>query len=95
MSRIRYHEAAEEELLTEIGYLEERARGLGRRFIGEVQRSEAQIVQFPYSAQEILPGIRKCVLRRFRYSLIYSIEPDGALILAVAHHSRRPTERYL
>jgi hypothetical protein len=31
---IRYHEAAEAELLEEIGYLELRAKGLGRRFFG-------------------------------------------------------------
>jgi len=34
---VRYHEAAEEELLHEIGYLELRAEGLGRRFFAEVR----------------------------------------------------------
>lgn len=33
--RVKYHEAAEEELLREIGYLELRAKGLGRRFFAE------------------------------------------------------------
>jgi hypothetical protein len=37
---VKYHEAAEEELLHEIGYLELRANGLGRRFFAEVQRAE-------------------------------------------------------
>jgi plasmid stabilization system protein ParE len=87
---IRYHEAAEDELLNEIGYLELRANGLGRRFFEEIRRSEKLISQFPESAEEIRPGIRKRVLRKFRYSLIYSIEEEGVLILAVAHHSRRP-----
>lgn len=88
--RVKYHEAAEEELLREIGYLEQRANGLGRRFFAEVQRAEDLVVQFPKSAVEILPDIRRCVLRKFRYSLIYTMEKDGLLILAVAHHSRRP-----
>jgi plasmid stabilization system protein ParE len=87
---IRYHEAAEDELLNEIGYLELRANGLGRRFFEEIRRSEKLISQFPESAEEIRPGIRKRILRKFRYSLIYSIEEEGVLILAVAHHSRRP-----
>jgi plasmid stabilization system protein ParE len=86
----KYHEAAEDELLNEIGHLELRAAGLGRRFFAEVQRAEKLIAQFPESAVEILPGIRKRVLQKFRYSLIYTIEKDGLLILAVAHHSRRP-----
>ena len=87
---VKYHEAAEEELLEEIGYLELRADGLGRRFFAEVRRAEDLIEQFPESAVEIMPGIRRCILRKFRYSLIYTVEGDGLLILAVAHHSRRP-----
>jgi len=87
---VRYHEAAEEELLNEIGYLELRGKGLGRRFFAEVRRAEGLIAQFPEAAEEIRPGIRKRILRKFRYSLIYSIETDSLLILAVAHHNRRP-----
>ena len=90
MTPVRYHEAAEEELLNEIGYLEIRAQGLGRRFFAEVQRAERRIAQFPESAEEILPGIRRYMLRTFQYALIYALEPDGVLILAVAHHRRRP-----
>lgn len=90
MISVKYHEAAEEELLREIGYLELRATGLGRRFLAEIQRVERAISQFPESAQEIRPGLRKCNLQKFRYWLIYSIDNEGILILAVAHHSRRP-----
>lgn len=90
MTPIKYHEAAEEELLHEIGYLERRATGLGRRFFAEVLRTEQLISQFPDLAEEIRPGIRRCVLRKFHYSLVYSKETDGLLILAVAHHRRRP-----
>ena len=66
---VKYHEAAEDELLTEVGYLELRASGLGRRFLAEVGRAEDLIAQFPESAPEISPGIRKRVLRKFPYSL--------------------------
>lgn len=90
MTPIKYHEGADDELLNEIGYLELRAKGLGRRFLAEICRAENLVSQFPESAEEIRPGIRKRLLRQFRYSLIYSIEKDGVLILAVAHHSRRP-----
>ncbi|HZD41615.1 MAG TPA: type II toxin-antitoxin system RelE/ParE family toxin [Terriglobales bacterium] len=90
MTPVKYHEAAEEELLHEIGYLELRANGLGRRFFAEVQRAEKFISQFPESAEEIRPNIRKLSLQKFRYSLIYSIGSEELLILAIAHHSRRP-----
>lgn len=90
MMPLRYHEAAEEELLNEIGYLELQAQGLGRRFFAEIRRAEGRIVRFPQSAQEIRPGIRKAILRTFQYSLLYAIEPEEILVLAVAHHRRRP-----
>jgi plasmid stabilization system protein ParE len=87
---IAYHEAAEQELYDQIGYLELRAAGLGRRFFEEVKRAESLISRFPYAATEILPGIRKHPLRKFQFSLIYTLERGSALILAAAHHSRRP-----
>ena len=90
MSTLKYHEAAEEELLSEITYLELRLPGLGRRFYREVQRAEKVLAQFPESGREISPGLRKCALRAFPFSLIYSIEKDSLLILAVAHQRRRP-----
>lgn len=90
MIPVRYHQAAEDELLNEVGYLELRVPGLGRRFLAEVRRVESLLTRFPKSGQEIFPGIRKHNLRKFRFSLIYSIEKDGLLILAIAHHSRRP-----
>ena len=68
MTPVEYREAAEEELLDQIGYLELRANGLGGRFFAEVRRAENLIAQFPELGAEIFPGIRKRVLRKFRYS---------------------------
>jgi plasmid stabilization system protein ParE len=88
--RVQYHEAAEEELLHAIGYLESRSEGLGRRFYADIRRAETLISQFPESAPEILPGIRRRNLQKFPYSLFYSVESGELLVLAVAHHRRRP-----
>ena len=90
MRVVRYHEAAELELLSEIEYLELRREGLGRRFFSEILRAEQFISQYPEAGSQILPGIRKHLLRKFRYSLVYSVEQETLLILAVAHHRRRP-----
>jgi plasmid stabilization system protein ParE len=87
---VRYLPAAEDELLFETTYLDERASGLGRRFLCEIQKAENRIAIFSHSSEELLPGIRKCLLRRFRYALIYVVKADHILIIAVAHSSRRP-----
>ena len=90
MTPVRYHQAAEDELLAEIDYLELRAPGLGQRLYAEVRRAENDIANFPASAPEVAPGIRKHPLRKFPFSILYSTEEDGLLILAVAHYRRRP-----
>ncbi|MCA9473224.1 MAG: type II toxin-antitoxin system RelE/ParE family toxin [Nitrospira sp.] len=87
---IKNHEATEEEVLTKIGYLELREKRARGRFYSEIRRVEHLIGQFPESGKEVRPGIRKRMLRKFRYSLVYSREKEGLLILAVAHHSRLP-----
>jgi hypothetical protein len=87
---VKYHQAAEDELLAETGYLEVCAPGLGRRFHVEVRKAENDLARFHESAPEIAPGIRKHPLRKFPFSILCSIEKDGLLILAVAHHRRRP-----
>lgn len=90
MKPVRYLDVAETEFLAEIAYLEDVRPGLGRRFYDEVKRAERFITEFPEAAEEIRTGIRKRLVRLFRYSLIYSIEPEELLIIAVAHPSRRP-----
>lgn len=90
MIPVKYHEAAEQELVEEVGYLELRARGLGRRLLAEVQRVEAILAEFPEAGAVIRRGIRRHPLRTFSYSIIYAIEEDSLLILAFAHHRRRP-----
>lgn len=90
MISVWYHEAAEQEVLAVVGYFEQRAHRLGARFLAELRRVEDQICSFPESGAQIVRGIRKCVLRKFPYSVIYSIEADKVIVLAVAHHHRAP-----
>lgn len=90
MTDVRFHEAAESELYDALGFLELRNKGLGRRLLNEVRRTAARIAEFPSLGTEIRPGVRKILLRTFRYSLVYAVDGGGVLILAVAHGSRRP-----
>ena len=90
MASVLYHEAAARELLQAVGFLELQAKGLGRRFLREVQRCEDLISAFPSGSPEIAPGVRRHPLRKFSYGLLYSVEPEGPLVIAVANHRRRP-----
>jgi toxin ParE1/3/4 len=63
---------------------------LDARFISEVERVARLVGERPQAWTEIEPGIRRAVLHRFPYALVYKVTPAEALVLAVAHHSRRP-----
>jgi toxin ParE1/3/4 len=81
---------AEEEFLEAARYYETEAAGVGIAFIVEVHKAVAFIATQPFAAKVVRNGIRKMVLRRYPYSLYYSVESDTIIIIAVGHDKRRP-----
>jgi toxin ParE1/3/4 len=63
---------------------------LAERFVDEVERSMGLVAERPTLYAEVEPGVRQVVVRDFPYSLIYTVEPDYVLVLAVMHQNRRP-----
>lgn len=43
-----------------------------------------------YAGETLAAGLRRILLHRFPFSLVYSIEADLILVIAIAHHGRRP-----
>ena len=83
-------EEARDEFLAAIDWYDEARQGLGAEFVAEVESAIATIEDNPTFYAELDDGIRRCLVNRFPYALLYSIEPDRVLILAVMHTSRRP-----
>ena len=88
--RASFHELAELELNDAIVYFENEREGLGLRFLSAVQDAVRLIQQHPQASPIILEDIRCKVLRRFPYSIMFSIKPDRIRILAIANQKRRP-----
>jgi len=63
---------------------------LGVDFVTEVQRAVDFAIQLPQAAPLVRPDVYKKTLRKFPYSLLYSVEGETVVILAVAHQKRRP-----
>ena len=64
--------------------------GLGDRFIAEVEQIVEVLCDQPNIGQSVGEELRRIILARFPYSLIYSIESERIWVIAVAHHRRRP-----
>lgn len=71
-------------------YYEAASDGLGIDFLSDVQFGIDSLCENPYLGHAIGRGLRRKLLYRFPFSLIYSVEPDAILIVAVAHFGRRP-----
>jgi plasmid stabilization system protein ParE len=87
---VRLLEGAESDLAGAAGFLEHRLRGLGTRFTDSVQRSLTRIAENANLGVPIGVTYRKLRVRQFPYNVIYRIELDEVLVVAIAHHRRKP-----
>ncbi len=88
--RITFLLPAESELDDAWAWYENQLPGLGRRFLDEVRQGRAQILAFPNAWHPLEGGIRRYRLKRFPYGLIYSVESNEIVVIAVAHLHREP-----
>jgi len=88
--KAEFHPRASEEIIETTAYYEGEVPGLGDRFIAEVERIVEVLCDQPNIGQSVGEELRRILLARFPYSLIYSIESERIWVIAVAHHRRRP-----
>ena len=88
--RIRFLDVAQRELDDAVAWYTEQEEGLGLDFLDELDRTIRRIKTFPLASTEIESEIRRCLLARFPYGVIYGIDGDSIIIVAVAHLHRHP-----
>ena len=88
--KLTVHDAALAELEEALGWYSrisvELSEEIGRKFLDGLYA----IQQNPLQNPELQGGFRKLNLERFPYKLVYKIFTDEILIVAIAHHKRRP-----
>lgn len=90
MKQIRFLSLANQEVDDAVKRYDEQLEGLGRDFLNELNRVVRLISRYPQVAMMIEPEIRRFLFTRFPYSLIYGIDDQTIVVIAVAHHRRRP-----
>lgn len=90
MNTVVFLPQAEEEMNAAAQYYESQSQALGSEFLIEVERTTEGISSNPKAAPTIRNGIRRRLLRRFPFGLLYKIEENQILILAAMHLRRRP-----
>ena len=90
MMLVIFTDLARQELEDAVGYYELEYSGLGLRFKEEVRKAVMLIASYPRAWSLERGDVRKCLLHKFPYKLMYSVEEGHLLVLAVAHQHRKP-----
>lgn len=85
-----FHPEAEEEFLVAVAYYEDCEPGLGLDLTREVHATIRNAVDYPTMWPFLEDDIRRCLVHRFPYGTLYSVEPHGIFVLAVMHLHRKP-----
>jgi plasmid stabilization system protein ParE len=88
--KVIYSPLAARELIAEARKYERKAEGLGELFIAEVEEASEQIADFPESGVAVQYPVRRLLLKRFPFSILYTVGVDVVRILALMHQSRGP-----
>lgn len=85
-----FHEEAEAEFLASIEYYEAKQPGLGLDFSTEILATIRMIAAYPSAWTEVAPGIRRTLVRRFPYAVLYMESRETCTVLAVMDLHRKP-----
>ncbi|MBI4596382.1 MAG: type II toxin-antitoxin system RelE/ParE family toxin [Candidatus Tectomicrobia bacterium] len=88
--RVIFTMLAQQELEDAVRYYKLQYSELGRSFKEEARKAALRIAEYPKAWSIERGDVRKCVLHKFPYKLLYSVEKDHILIIAVAHQHRKP-----
>lgn len=91
MKTVRMLRPAELEMLDAAEFYELQVPGLGNAFLNRVDSAIADIAQNPERWPIVRSNVRRRLVHRFPYGLLYRVDPDEVVILAVAHLHRHPS----
>jgi plasmid stabilization system protein ParE len=81
---------ARRELLEARDYYDEQRLGYGERFVEAVETEFALLLQFPEIGKRLRKNVRRRNISRWPYGIVYVLDADELVIIAIAHHRRRP-----
>ena len=89
--RIVFRRAAAAEYADAARWYEDRAAGVGHRFINRIEQALAFISEAPFRPAAILAKVRRVKTREFPFFVYYLVEDSRIVVLAIFHARRNPT----
>jgi plasmid stabilization system protein ParE len=88
--KIRFLLPAQTEFEEATEYYDEQRMGLGIEFSKQVGQALDRISHYPEAWSQLSSRIRRCLVNRFPYSVIYEVRNELVIIVAIQHHHRKP-----
>ena len=87
---VSVHPLAREELNEAVNYYALRSARQGASLAAEFEAALSDLRSFPRAGAVVRGSVRRKLLRRFPYSLLYRLHGDEIRVLVFMHHKRRP-----
>jgi hypothetical protein len=88
------HEQAILEARESYAFYEEQQKGLGERFLSEIEKGIYAIQHYPRHYRIIKKGFRQYQLSTFPFVLVYILHNEEVLVQCVFHTSRNPKDKF-
>jgi toxin ParE1/3/4 len=88
--RYVFHPDALTEYAEAVKYYANQNREIAQAFINSIEDAVYRIRESATRYPEIDEDVRRCMTRKFPYAVLYTIEQDYLLIIAMMHCSREP-----
>lgn len=89
---IRFREEAEAELRAAREWYEARRKGLGMEFLLCIEATLAAIARRPEQFRQLRGEIRRAMVRRFPFAILFAADDEAVVVLSVFHGSRDPAD---
>lgn len=90
MKTVRFLLPAEQEMLEAAQYYASQEPGLGQDFMDAIESAAANLAEDPRRWPVLRAGVRRRLVHRFPYGLLYRDDPKEVVVLAVMHLHRHP-----
>ena len=88
--RYEFHPEALEDYQEAAHWYAQRRTALALRFVDAIEDAIWRVSEAPERWRIIEEDVHRCLTRVFPFGILYTIEPDCVLIVAVMHLSREP-----
>ena len=73
-----------------IAYYDRQRLGLGKEFSEEIEKTIERISTDPTSWEKVTKTIHRCRTRKYPYGLLYEVQGEQIVVVAVMHLRRKP-----